>query len=574
MGKKKFMTGNSDFLSIQEGGFYYVDKTLLVRELLDHPAMVTLITRPRRFGKTLNMSMLQAFFESGSGGKKYFQTLNIWKCGEEYTKHCEAYPVISFSFKDVKGDCWEEMYGQFCNVIRNETGRLAAKGMLAGAETVQRIEIEDMIQRKADRITYMNSLKTLVIAVEQTAGKKPVILIDEYDVPIHEAHEKGYYPEAMGFEKTWLSAGLKDNGNLQFAVITGVLRIAKESIFSDLNNLKVYSVTADTYGEYFGFTESEVQSLAEYYEVPDRMEELRDWYDGYRIGTADIYNPWSVINYFAEGCRVHAFWSQTSRNAVIQSMLQKADNSQQKELRELLEGKSFEKVISDSITYHTLDSNSMETAPTDQTALYTLLVMTGYLKIERIIRVLSTAYVCEVKIPNREIRALYADEILDSCREMIPVAISTKFEDALLSRDSEKLQVTMREFLLQTASAFDLSYEAFYQGMLTGLCAVMYENYWLSGNRESGDGRYDIQLKPRQNVLPGILIELKVYRGRKRGSELHKELDRLAKQAVLQIESKKYETELKTYGCGEILEYGMAFQGKSVAVAARTIRNG
>lgn len=567
--KKKFMTGNSDFLSLQEGGFYYVDKTLLIRELLDHPAMVTLITRPRRFGKTLNMSMLQAFFESGSGGKKYFQQLQIWNCGEAYTKHCEAYPVISFSLKDVKGNCWEEMYGQFCNVIRNETGRLEARGLLGGAGAVQRIEIEDIIQRRADRITYMNALQTLAIAVEQTVGKKPVILIDEYDVPIHEAHEKGCYAEALGFEKTWLSAGLKDNSSLQFAVITGVLRIAKESIFSDLNNLKVYSVTSDKYRDFFGFTETEVRNLAEYYGVPERMEEIRDWYDGYRIGETEIYNPWSVINYFSEGCRAHAFWSQTSQNTLIQSMLRKSSENQQKELRDLLEGKSFEKVISDSITYNMLDHGSLETAPADETTLYTLLVMTGYLKIERILRVLSTAYVCEVKIPNREIRSLYADEILEACRAMFPIAISNRFEDALFSRNSQKLQIVMRDFLLQTASAFDVSYEAFYQGMMLGLCAVMYENYWLSGNRESGDGRYDIQLKPKQREWPGILIELKVYRGKKAGVELQKELDQLSKQAILQMESNSYETELRAYGCKEILEYGMAFQGKKVAVASR-----
>lgn len=440
-GKKKFMAGNSDFLSLQAGGFYYVDKTLLIRDLLDHPAMVTLITRPRRFGKTLNMSMLQAFFETGSGGKEFFEKLNIWKCGEAYTRHCEAYPVISLSLKDVKGDDWDSMYAQFCTVIRNEVGRLEAKGMLAGAETVQKMEIEDIIYRKADRTAYMNSLQTLSAAVRRTTGRQPVLLIDEYDVPIHEAHEKGYYKEALGFEKTWLSAGLKDNAHLQFAVITGVLRIAKESIFSDLNNLKVYSVTSGMYGEYFGFTRDEVKELAEYYGVPERFEEIQDWYDGYRIGDREIYNPWSVINYFADGCRAQAYWSQTSRNAILQSMLRKSDTEMKRELRELLEGKSCEKIISDSVTYDVLDRGSVETAPDDPSVLYTLLVMTGYLKIERVIRTLSTAYVCEVQIPNREIRTLYADEILDSCRDILPISVSTRFEDALLSNDSENVRL-------------------------------------------------------------------------------------------------------------------------------------
>lgn len=283
----------------------------------------------------------------------------------------------------------------------------------------------------------MNSLQTLSIAVRKTTGRQPIILIDEYDVPIHDAHEKGYYEEALGFEKTWLSAGLKDNAQLQFAVVTGVLRIAKESIFSDLNNLKVYSLTSDTYGEFFGFTGEEVRELTEYYGVPERMEEIQDWYDGYRIGNQEIYNPWSVINYFADGCQAHAFWSQTSRNSILRSMLQKADPELKEELRELLEGKSCEKIISDSITYDLLDRGSLEKAPADPSALYILLVMTGYLKIERIIRTLSTSCVCEVRIPNREIRTLYADEILDSCRDILPLSISNRFEDALLGNDSE-----------------------------------------------------------------------------------------------------------------------------------------
>ena len=461
------------------------------------------------------------------------------------------------------------MYGQFCNVIRNEVGRLDARGMLSGADTVQQIEIEDIIYRKADITAYLNSLQTLSIAVQSTTGQKPIILIDEYDVPIHEAHEKGYYKEALSFEKTWLSAGLKDNARMQFAVVTGVLRIAKESIFSDLNNLKVYSIASEKYAEYFGFTENEVKALTEYYGVPERIREIQDWYDGYRFGDREIYNPWSVINYFSEGCKAQAFWSQTSRNSIIKSMLQKAEPELEKELRSLLEGESCEKIISDSITYEALDHSSLEIAPSDSSALFTLLVMTGYLKIERIIRTLSVSYVCKVKIPNREIRTLYADEILNFCRKIMPVSISTRFEDALLSSDSERLQRTMQEFLLQSTSAHDLSHEVFYQGMMTGLCAVMYDTYYLTGNAESGEGRYDIQLKPKEKGRPGFLLELKVYAGRKKGEELKRELKMLAEKAVEQIESRAYYTDLKSCGCQEIVLYGMAFKGKKVEISSK-----
>lgn len=318
-------------------------------------------------------------------------------------------------------------------------------------------------------------------------------------------------------------AGLKDNAQLRFAVLTGVLRIAKESIFSDLNNLKVYAMTSGTHGEFFGFTGEEVRELTEYYGVPERFEEIRDWYDGYRIGDREIYNPWSVINYFTDGCRAQAFWSQTSRNGILRSVIRKSALEMKQELRELLEGNSCEKIIGDSITYDVLDRGSVEKAPDDPSVLYTLLVMTGYLKIKRIIRMLSTAYVCEVQIPNREIRTLYAEEILDSCRDILPLSVSTRFEDALLSHDSEKLQKTMREFLLRSASVYDTAYEVFYQGLMTGLCAVMYEKYYLTGNAESGEGRYDIQLKPKQSKSPGILIELKAYSGRKQGADLEEE---------------------------------------------------
>lgn len=241
---------------------------------------------------------------------------------------------------------------------------------------------------------------------------------------------------------------------------------------------------------------------------------------GLRIGDREIYNPWSVTNYFTEGCKAQAYWSQASRNSIIKSMLARADEEQQRELRELLEGKSCEKIISDSITYGALDEVSLEKSPSDSVALFTLLLMTGYLKIQRVIRILSSSYVCELKIPNKEIRSLYADEILDYCRDLIPISIFTRFEDALLSNNPEKLQRTMREFLLQSASAHDLAHEVFYQGLMTGLCGVMYDNYYLSGNVESGEGRYDIQLKPKQPDRPGILIELKVYLGDKKGEKL------------------------------------------------------
>lgn len=570
--KKKFMIGNSSFFNIMQSGYYYVDKSLLVKELLDNPAMVTLITRPRRFGKTLNMDMLRAFFEKGSGCRKYFEHLKIWEHGEQYTRHCEKYPVISISLKDVKGDSWEEMYRQFQQVIMNEIDRLEGKGFLAGATKLQRGMIDKILGMKGGEGEFRNSLQTLCLSIAGTTGINPVVLIDEYDVPIHEAHEKGYYEQALAFEKTWLSGGLKDNGSLDFAVVTGVLRIAKESIFSDLNNLKVYPLMSEKFSEFFGFTEDEIKELADYYLVPGQVEVIKEWYDGYRFGSKEIYNPWSVVNFFSEGYQARTYWNQTSRNELLHSMLRTASPEVYSDLREMLVGENCQAVIYDSITYDTVDNSSLNQAPKEKIPLFTLLVMTGYLKVEKVHRILSTSYICDLAIPNKEIKSLYAEEILDQCRPILPVSFSTRFENALLMNKTEELSATMREFLLQSTSAHDLSHEAFYQGLMSGLCAVMYNDYYLTGNMESGEGRYDIQLKPKMAVRPGILIELKVDLAHKQDSGLTEVLTKLADKALFQIMDKEYMCDLRMSGCKEAIVYGMAFKGKHVEVRSRTIQ--
>lgn len=572
--KKLLMPGNSSFMGIMEADNYYVDKTLLVKTLLDNPAMVTLITRPRRFGKTMNMEMLRAYFDVDLKAGHYFEKLKIWKCGEKYTRHQGKYPVIYFSLKDVKGNDWNSMYVQYKDIIASTVDSLLIKGAFEKASEIQKERLKLLANRKADEAEYKNSLKLLCSALRMNYNEKVVILIDEYDVPIHEAHEKGYYSEALEFERTWLSGGLKDNGDLKFAVLTGVLRVAKESIFSDLNNLCVFSVFDELYAEYFGFTQEEVDSIAENYSAMEKRAEVKEWYDGYKFGNLEIYNPWSVTNYFASGCKPVSYWNKTSRNTIIESMLQRATPDLEEELRLLLEGTSRKVMLKDSIVYDEMDNTFKKVMTEERDTLFTLLVMTGYLKVTEVSQTYDDVYWCSVELPNREIKSLFAKEVLLKCTKMLPMTFATEVRFALKENNTEILQEKIKEFLLQSTSYLDTSQEVFYQGLLLGMSVIMYEEYTTSSNVESGYGRFDIQLKPRnigKSNYPGIIFELKAVTKNVSDNNLEKMLQKEAEKAVLQIEEKEYFTELKAEGCKIILVYGMAFKGKYVQVVSKRI---
>ena len=543
--------GNTDYKYICQHN-YYVDKTLLIKDILDEGAKIILFTRPRRFGKTLNMDMLRTFFEkTDEATDKFFTDKKIWQQGEEYTKHQGQYPVIYLSLKDIKAGNWELAFDMLKYIIRTEYSRYNIlkqdKSMaLADVELYDRI-----ITNTATESDYSFSLQALSRMLHVHYKKAPIIIIDEYDTPIQEGYVNGYYNRAVEFIRNFFSAALKDNPHLTLSILTGILRVAKESIFSGLNNIRVFSVLDRRFSDYFGFTTVEVEAMAAYYGEADKMQELQAWYDGYKFGSTEIFNPWSVLNYFSNDCQPMPYWVQTSANTIIKEILQNYNASTYDNLWRLLCKASVVSVVETNIIYPKLKE--------PQTNILGFLLMTGYLKATRTSLNEDGAYICDLSIPNKEIRTIYRKEILALLAEGLGENTVTSMQNALLTRDAERLKHTLRSFMVGTISYYDGLKENYYQGLLLGLLAVFEHTYYVHSNRESGDGRYDIELSPKKSDLPGIIIEIKAA---------HKatELEKLAQAALEQIETKEYATELQRNGVRTIYKYGIAFYKKQVAV--------
>ena len=403
--KKKLPIGISDYVRAQSE-YYYVDKTLFIKEFLDRKPLVTLFTRPRRFGKTINMDMLRVFFEiSDEDTSIYFKDKAIWKCGEEYTKHQRKYPVIFLTFKDVKFDSWESTLDKIHGLLRAEFSRHIE---LLTSEKTAKYEKDfflRIIEGDATEVDLSSALENLSKMLTEHYGQAPIIIIDEYDTPIQEGYAKNFYNEVTDFMCNFFSGAFKDNKNLSYGFLTGILRIAQESIFSGLNNLAVNTVMDEEYDSFFGFTRFEVCQMMEYYGAADKIDELMEWYDGYLFGNEEIYNPWSVVNYISKGCIPQAYWVNTSRNEVLEDVLKAATDDITERLYALLQG---EKVIA------RIDQNVHYRALTDDSAnIYSLLLAAGYLKTTKKELLSDGSYMCEISIPNREIVAVYKIEILN-----------------------------------------------------------------------------------------------------------------------------------------------------------------
>lgn len=546
--------GISDYRSASTE-YYYVDKTLLIRDFLDERAKVSLFTRPRRFGKTLNMDMLRTFFEkTDEDTSVYFKDKKIWACGKKYQDYQGNYPVIFITLKDVKCDTWKETYDLMFKLLQNEFRRHME---LLNSEQVNPYEKEyykKFLAGDANENDVMMALQNLSCMLDEHYGTAPMIIIDEYDTPIQQGHVRGFYETVVGFMRNLFSGGLKDNPHLSFGFLTGILRVAKESIFSGLNNLKINSVLDNRYSEYFGFTPDEVHKMAVYYHAEDRYEEICDWYDGYQFGHREIFNPWSVISYFANECQPKAFWQSTGSNDVIHEVLTLSDTETTDNLRRLLHGESVKTMIDTSVIYPQIHDNP--------SSIFSFLLMAGYLKPvgERMLIGSSDFYA--LAIPNKEITGVYRHEILGKLERMIPQSTASAIQLAVYSNDAQALQQGLRKLLLQSASCFDAAGENFYHGLMLGLCAAM-EQYQVVSNRESGEGRYDICLKPKTSHLPGVLIELKAKKNASATT-----LQKLAQAALQQIEDKTYDTELVMDGVQTIFKYGVAFSGKAVEVVS------
>ena len=553
--KKPLPIGISDYVRAQEE-YYYVDKTLLIKEFLDQKPLVSLFTRPRRFGKTLNMDMLRVFFEiSDDDTSRYFQDKAIWGCGEVYRSQQGKYPVVFLTFKDVKSGTWELTLAKIGELLQEEFGRHMELRQSDRLEAYELDYFNKILTGQANEVELASSLQKLSKMLAAHYGKAPVVIIDEYDTPIQEGYSKNFYDEIIGFMRNFFSGAFKDNRYLSYGFLTGILRIAQESIFSGLNNLTVNSVMDEEYDNFFGFTGPEVREMLNYYGVLDKEAELKEWYDGYLFGKEEIYNPWSVVNYVSKGCVPQAYWVNTGKNEILEDVLKVATEDVTEKLNALLQGNTVVARIDQNVVYRSLTE--------DPGNIYSLLLVAGYLKIPRKIMQEDGSYLCEAAIPNKEIAVIYKSEILSHLLRIGAITRTTadKIAESLYENDFGKLQEAIAEYLDKSVSFYDAGAEGFYHGFVLGLIALLDPQYRITSNRESGDGRYDIGLVPREKKYPAVLMELKWKKG------LEEEgLDILAEEALDQISSKRYDFEMIEAGITDILKLGVAFSGKKVRI--------
>jgi len=554
MGKKAIPIGIENFEDIIKDNYYYVDKSMLIEDILLNRAAVTLFTRPRRFGKTLNMSMIKYFFDvkNKDENRKLFEKLKIF--GSEYMKEQGKYPVIFVSLKDLRADTWE---GTFEN-LKSFISDLYA-------------EFEDMreIMNKRDKIKfdkifyeeekgdYETSLKLLSNYIYKYYGKKVIILIDEYDAPIINAFDKGYYNEAINFFQVFYSSALKTNDSLKYGILTGITRIIKEGIFSGLNNLYVNTILSKNYSEYFGLLESEVIEMLDYFQMKYKTKEVKDWYNGYRFGDKEIYNPWSIINYIKEK-ELKAYWANVSGNTLLENMLDQAGEDVYTDLKRFTDGESIKKYISDGTTIKSLLSNDDE--------IWQLFLYSGYLtKAKEQIEIdetLEYTNIYNLKIPNKEIRKYFGNMFLNRFfGTELKTSILIK---ALESGDIKKFEKTLGEIMVNMLSHFDLDseMEKIYQVFMIGLVGFLMGKYEIISNNESGYGRYDLAMIPIKSNEKAYLMEFKI-------SKTEKGMTSKAEEALKQIDEKKYDTRLKAMGIKNILKIGIAFYGKKVKVFSK-----
>lgn len=501
--RKPLPIGISDYVRAQSD-YYYVDKTMLIKEFLDQKPLVSLFTRPRRFGKTLNMDMLRVYFEmTDEDTSKYFEDKNIWKCGKDYRLHQGKYPVIFLTFKDVKFDSWQATIEKIKSLLQEEYGRHQELLSSLKISDYEKEYFNKVLSATENEVELSFSLEKLSKMLASHYDKAPIIIIDEYDTPIQEGYSKDFYDEIIGFMRNFFSGAFKDNKNLSYGFLTGILRIAQESIFSGLNNLTVNSVMDEAYDRYFGFTNEEVSEMLDYYGATEKESELQEWYDGYLFGNEEIYNPWSVINYISKGCVPQAYWVNTGKNEILEDVLKVADEDITEKLYSLIRGGKVLARIDQNVVYRSLTE--------DPTNIYSLLLVAGYLKTTIKELQADGSYLCQVSIPNKEIASVYKSEILAHLMKIGAVSRTTadKIAESLFLNDYVKLEKAISEYMDKTISFYDTASESFYHGMILGLISMMDNQYKIKSNRESGKGRFDIGLIPRDDKYPGMIMELK-----------------------------------------------------------------
>ena len=553
MKHKPLPIGVEDFKRLVDNEYYFVDKTLMIKELLENKETVNLFTRPRRFGKTLNMSMLQRFFEATGKSNAYlFDGLKI-ATYPEYMAYQGQYPVISISLKSMKQASYTDAFYMYKNLIAKEYEKhkiiLESNQILESEKEIFR----NIMEQRADQNVYLNSIRTLSDILAKYYKKNVIILIDEYDVPLENAYHEGFYDDMTNLIRSCFESALKTNPSLEFAVLTGCLRVSRESIFTGLNNLKTYSITKNKFSQYFGFTQEEMQEILQTFSLEQYAETIAKWYDGYRFGLTEIYNPWSVLNCIDSYLQndmvaCEPYWSNTSSNRIVKRLIEESNERTKSMVEELINGTPIHTQIFEDVTYGTIDVN--------QDYIWSFLLFTGYLKIISCETVGDETYY-DMVIPNVEIKSIYKNTIRSWFIDHINRDNRTDILESVIHADAEKLEDLLCTWLTNTISCFD-EQENYYHGFVTGLVSG-FNGYMVVSNRESGNGRFDLVVKQRSRWHHAAILEFKVV-------EKYNQMTKACEDALRQIEEKDYEASLRDEQYENIAKLGICFCQKRCRV--------
>lgn len=552
---KPLPIGIEDFKELIDKGYCFIDKTLLIKNLLDHRSKVSLFARPRRFGKTLNLSMIQRYFEKTEKSNAYlFDGLKISQTEAFYQANQGQFPVISLSLKSMKQASFSEANTLYQYAISEEFKRHAnilEFGILSEAEQV---EFRNICNKTADAAHFLYAIRLLSDFLKKAYQKNVIILIDEYDVPLENAYFRGFYDEMVDLIRSAFESALKTNPSLEFAVLTGCLHISKESIFTGLNNLNVYSVINHDFSEYFGFTADEVTTLAENYNLGDKLSEMKEWYNGYLFDKTEIYNPWSILKYIqsarnGEIISAMPYWSNTSSNDIIRKLIFEGGEDTRNAIERLMNGESVSAPIFEDITYRNIDINS--------DSIWSLLLFTGYLKPIKIYKGEQNLTYFDGIIPNKEIQTIYQTSIMQWFQEKVQANSRNDLFEAIINGNSQKFEEILCDWLAETISYYN-GKENYYHGFLSGLLSG-FTGYIVKSNRESGNGRPDILILAKRRRQLAIIIEIKV-------TDDYNKLNEKCNEALKQIAEKNYAAELAYNGYKKIIRYGVAFCQKDCMV--------
>ena len=537
---KRLAIGIDDFRKIIKEDCYYVDKTKFIEAVLEDASNVKLFTRPRRFGKTLNMSMLKYFFDvrESEENRELFNGLDIEK--SKYIDEQGKYPTILISLKSIKYETWEESLEQLKSLVSNLYNEFE---YIRECLNESEIELFNDIWFKKENGEYANSLKNLTSFLYKYYKKEVILLIDEYDIPLITAHKYGYYDEIINFYKIFLGEALKTNQYLKMGVLTGIIRVIRTGIFSDLNNLKVYSILEKKYSDFFGFTEEEVKEALQFFDIEEELVNVKYWYDGYKFGDSELYNPWSIIN-FLDGRELKNYWVGTSENFLIKNILENSTSRTNEILDKLFNEEEVEEAITGTSDLSIL---------MDSKEVWELLLFSGYLTVKE--KLDDDIY--SLKLPNMEVKKLFKKEFINV---HFGISLFRKTMEALKNLNFNDFEKYFQEIMLKSTSNWDTSKEAFYHGLSLGMLSYLDNDYYVTSNFEAGFGRYDVVLEPKNRNDRAFILEFKV-------AEAENKLEKLSKEAIKQIEEKKYDINLKSKEIKEITSVGIAFYGKKLKVS-------